>query len=171
MKFRITMLTLLALFCSTSFVFADDWPQWRGPFRTDISPAEGLLKEWPDGGPKLVWTYKDAGLGYSSFAIVDNKMYTMGTREETEYLLCLDANSGQELWATEVGPFLENGWGGGPRSTPSVDGDYVYTFSGQGHLACLEKANGKTKWNVDVKNARRKDSQMGLLRIRFDRRR
>ena len=66
-------------------------------------------------------------------------------------LLCLDANSGQELWATEVGPFLENGWGGGPRSTPSVDGDYVYTFSGQGHLACLEKANGKTKWNVDVK--------------------
>ncbi|MDG2390517.1 MAG: PQQ-like beta-propeller repeat protein [Planctomycetaceae bacterium] len=150
MKFRITMLTVSAVLFSTLLATAEDWPQWRGPFRTDISPAAGLLKEWPEAGPKLAWTYKNAGLGYSSFAIVDNNMYTMGTREQTEYLLCLDANTGKELWATEVGPFLENGWGGGPRSTPAVDGDYVYTFSGQGHLACLEKANGKTKWNVDV---------------------
>ncbi|MBD3676108.1 MAG: PQQ-like beta-propeller repeat protein [Planctomycetaceae bacterium] len=152
MNQRISALIVSALLLSTSIARGDDWPQWRGPNRTDISPATGLLKEWPEGGPELLWTFRDAGQGYSSFAVVDGKLYTMGGRDETEYLICLDEKTGKEIWSTEVGPFLENAWGGGPRSTPTVDGDYVYTLSGQGHLACLNKNTGETKWNVDVKS-------------------
>lgn len=162
MNQRITALIVSALLLSTSLTFGDDWPQWRGPQRTDISPATGLLQEWPEGGPKLLWTYRDAGRGYSSFAIVDGKIYTLsgrGSEEslleghgESEFLICLDEKTGKELWATEIGPFLDNPWGGGPRSTPAVDGDYVYAFSGQGNVACLNKETGKTKWNVDVKS-------------------
>jgi len=150
MKFRFYSALTALILLTASTLSADDWPQWRGPYRTDISPAEGLMQQWPADGPELVWQYEQAGLGYSSFAIVDDKLFTMGTRNETEHVFCLDANTGNELWTTEVGPFLENGWGGGPRSTPAVDGEFVYVLSGKGHLACLAVENGNTKWNVDI---------------------
>ena len=57
-----------------------DWPQWRGPARTDISAETDLLRQWPEGGsgPKQLWVSRDAGIGYSGPAIVDNVLYTMG---------------------------------------------------------------------------------------------
>src|SRR6476620_5631460 len=109
-----------------------DWPQWRGPERTDISKETGLLKQWPEGGPKQLWLYKDAGLGYSGPAIVAGKLFTMGTRDNEEVLLALDANSGKELWVAKIGKILENNWGNGPRGTPTVDGARVYALGGQG---------------------------------------
>lgn len=153
MKYHLTALTLFATLVAGSLSFAADldWPQWRGPQRTDISPATGLLREWPEGGPKLVWTFEEAGVGYSSFAIVDGKLYTMGAFGDTEYLICLDAAKGEELWKTEVGPLLKDGRGDGPRGTPTVDGKNVYGLSGQGVVFCISLDSKDVTWSLDVK--------------------
>lgn len=131
-------------------LFAGDWPQWRGPDRTDVSAETGLLAGWPAQGPKLLWTFRDAGIGYSSFAIVGDRLYSMGADDKHEYLFAIDIQKGTKLWSTEIGPLLENGWGGGPRGTPTVDGDRVYGISGEGNLVCLEAKGGKKLWSVSL---------------------
>jgi outer membrane protein assembly factor BamB len=132
---------------------ADDWPQWRGPDRSGVSKEKGLLKTWPKAGPKLEWTYRDAGLGYSQPAVVGDRIYTMGGRGDTEYLFALDAKDAKELWHTKVGPlftFSGNKWGEGPRSTPTVDGDLAYALGGQGILVCVKAADGSEVWRKDL---------------------
>ena len=94
---------------------AADWPQWRGPSRTDVSTETGLLKSWPQGGPKLLWTFRDAGIGYSGFAILGNRLYTMGADKNREFIYAIDLNTRQKVWSTEIGPLFTNGWGDGPR--------------------------------------------------------
>jgi outer membrane protein assembly factor BamB len=123
-----------------------DWPQWRGPNRTDVSSETGLLQEWPKTGPRRVWLFTDAGLGYSGFAIVEGRLYTLGARKGAEQLLALDAAAGKELWAADAGPMLDNNWGNGPRGTPAVEGGRVYALSARGHLICAQAADGKVLW-------------------------
>jgi outer membrane protein assembly factor BamB len=151
MKIR-TLFSLTVLLLTATAVIAADWPQWRGPDRTDVSKETGLLKKWPEEGPKRVWLYKEAGLGYAGPAVVAGKFFTMGTREDEEVLLALDANSGKELWVAKLGKILENNWGNGPRGTPTVDGDHVYTLSGQGNLVCAQVADGKILWSTAMKD-------------------
>src|SRR5262249_43686283 len=108
-------------------LFAADWPQWNGPDRNGVSPEKGLLKESPKDGPKLVWTFKDAGTGFTAPAVVGDTVYTMGARKDTEYLIALDGK-GKELWAAKIGPMMDykgNTWSGGPNSTPTVDKDLI----------------------------------------------
>ena len=131
---------------------ASDWPQWRGPDRTDVSRETGLLKEWPEGGPKRVWMFENAGLGYSGPAISGGKLFTIGTRDNQEVLLALDAVKGQELWVTPLSGVLKNGWGDGPRGTPTVDGGMVYALSGEGNLVCAQVADGKKVWEKTMKS-------------------
>ena len=123
-----------------------DWPQWRGPDRTDVSKETGLLKSWPPGGPKRLWLYEKAGEGYSGPAIVAGKLFTMGTRDESECLLAIDANTGKELWVARIGSVFRERRGNGPRCTPTVDGDRVYAMTGEGELACASVADGKILW-------------------------
>ena len=127
-----------------------DWPQWRGPDRNDHSPDKGLLKEWPKEGPKRVWLYRDAGLGYAGPSIVDGRLYTMGARDEKTLLLCLDAATGKEHWVREIDTELENDWGNGPRSTPSVDGEFVYTLGARGRLVCAKTSDGSIVWSTHL---------------------
>ena len=140
------LLHLLALSSFVSPLAAGDWPQWRGADRTDVSRETGLMKSWPKDGPKRLWLYDKAGNGYSGPAIGDGRFYTLGTREESECLLALDADTGKELWAVKLGEALENRWGGGPRGTPALDGDRVYALTGPGLLSCLARADGKILW-------------------------
>lgn len=130
---------------------AEDWPTWRGVKRDDLSAETGLLKTWPKDGPKRLWLSEDAGLGYSGFAIVGDKLYTMGLDGETEQMLCLSVADGKTLWKAKVGDRLENGWGDGPRGTPTVDGDLVYGMGGQGVLTCVAAADGAVKWEKSMK--------------------
>src|SRR5688572_26149119 len=143
--YRLPVLCLLATLAATAATAAD-WPQWRGPDRTDISKETGLLKSWPEGGPKQVWLFKDAGLGYSGPAIVGGKLFTMGIREGGEQLIAVDAKEGQALWSVKIAEILKNGFGDGPRGTPTVDGDRVYALSGRGTLVCASVADGKILW-------------------------
>jgi outer membrane protein assembly factor BamB len=130
---------------------ADDWPQWRGPDRLGVSKEKGLLKEWPKEGPKLLWTCKDAGVGYSGPAVVGNRLYTMGGRGGTEFLFALDVDSGKEVWAAKIGPLFEGTqWNGGPSATPTVDRGQVYGLGGQGILVCVDADKGKELWRKDM---------------------
>lgn len=138
--------SICAFLLSPLSTTASDWPQWRGPDRTDVSKETGLLKQWPEGGPKQTWLYKEAGLGYAGPSIAGGKLFTMGTRDNEEVLLALDAGTGKELWVTKMGKILENNWGNGPRSTPTVDGANVFALSGGGTLLCVQAADGKVVW-------------------------
>lgn len=130
-----------------------DWPQWRGPKRDGICTETGLLQEWPKGGPKLIWNSKlinkgkGIGTGYSSIAIANGRIFTMGDRGKEGLVFALDEETGKELWATRISV----GKGDGPRCTPTVDGDRLYALSRQGNLVCLETATGKTLWERDYK--------------------
>src|SRR5215510_5383187 len=120
-------LTLLLL-TSVAKAFSSNWPQWRGPDRDDLSKETGLLKSWPEGGPKRLWVCDTAGLGYSGPAIVAGKLFTMGSREDGEHLLAVDIETGKQIWTVKISETLKNGWGDGPRGTPCVDGDRVYAL-------------------------------------------
>lgn len=145
MKFPLLVLPVV-LTVGTAMGAAFDWPQWRGPNRDDVSKETGLLKQWPTEGPKKLWSFNNAGQGYAGYSIVDGKLFTMGTRDGGEVLLCLDANTGKELWAAKLGKILTNGWGDGPRGTPTVDGDKVYTLGGDGTLIAAQIKDGKELW-------------------------
>src|SRR3989475_319783 len=134
----------------SSWAGSFDWPQWRGLDRTDVSKETGLLKEWPAGGPKRVWLFKNAGNGYSGPAIVNGKLFTMGTRDGAEILIALNADTGEELWTASIGPLVNFDRGGGPRGTPAVDGERIYGLGGQGKLICAAVADGKVLWNVSL---------------------
>lgn len=122
------------------------WPQWRGPERDDISEETGLLQEWPEGGPPRQWLFEDCGVGYGGPAIVDDRVYILGGRGEEELLLCLDAKNGQELWSVALGPLFINDWGDGPRSTPTIDGNFAYCMTAHGHLACVNIESNELVW-------------------------
>ncbi len=116
----------------------DDWPQWRGAKRDGVSAERGLLKDWPSGGPKLAWKAGGAGEGYSSFATANGKLYTLGARAGTEYVIAFDAQTGKRLWEVEHGRRFSNDRGDGPRGTPTVDGDRLYAFGASGDLSAME---------------------------------
>ncbi|MDX1643650.1 MAG: PQQ-binding-like beta-propeller repeat protein [Thermoanaerobaculia bacterium] len=130
-------------------VEADDWPQWRGPERNGKSAETGLLDEWPAEGPPLAWQAAGLGGGYSSLSIVDGRIFTMGDIGETQYVVAITEDGGDPLWKTEVGPFWEDEYGG-PRATPTIDGDRLYALGTFGDLVCLETATGREIWRRNL---------------------
>jgi len=154
MRFTALAFVIGALSVSQAAAIAGDWPSWRGPNRDDISTETGLLKQWPEGGPKKLWTSKDAGLGYSGVSVVGDVLYTMGadgsTPESKEFVVAINVKSGEKIWQTSIGPFLENGWGGGPRSTPTFAQDLIIAMGGKGDVVCLSAADGAEKWRVSL---------------------
>ncbi|MGI8966758.1 MAG: PQQ-binding-like beta-propeller repeat protein, partial [Limisphaerales bacterium] len=157
-------LHILALFIVLSLnLFAEDWPQWRGPNRDGISQEKDWLVQWSTEGPKQIWKAA-VGIGYSSMSVSQGKLYTMGNIEETDHIFCLDTNSGKEIWnhSYPCSSKDPNGFPG-TRCTPTVDGKFVYTVSRQGNLFCLEAATGKVVWSKDYQ----KDYQAKVPRWGF----
>lgn len=126
------------------------WPAFRGPNRDGISPDSGLLKEWPEGGPKQLWVYDQAGMGYSGVSIVDGHLYTMGTRGDDVTIICVDVATGKELWAEAVSKDDQQGysagWGHGPRSTPTYSEGHIYGIDPKGAVVCLNAETGAAVW-------------------------
>lgn len=117
-----------------------DWPSWRGPNRDNVCTETGLLPQWPKGGPPLQWRIDGVlGGGYSSVAIADGRIFTLGRRRGTTDLMALDVKDGRELWATKVG-------GGNPNSTPTVDGNLVFALGRDGDLICATADAGRLVW-------------------------
>ncbi|HKV09620.1 MAG TPA: PQQ-binding-like beta-propeller repeat protein [Thermoanaerobaculia bacterium] len=125
-----------------------DWPQFRGLERNGASPEKGLLRSWPEGGPKVLWK-KPLGSGFASITISGDRLYTMAVEGETESAFCFDA-AGKEIWRTPLSPVFPEIFGNGPRSTPTIDGDVVYALAAPGKLYALKKADGSKIWEVDL---------------------
>ncbi len=153
---RYILLSLSLLFFLEFAVAADtDWPQWRGPQRDGHAAPQSLLKQWPAGGPKLSWQADDIGRGYSAVSVADGMLYTIGTRNGNCYAICIDAGSGDLIWETIIsragtGDDYNDGWGAGPRSTPTVSGDQVFVLSDIGVLAALDRISGNVQWSGDL---------------------
>jgi outer membrane protein assembly factor BamB len=145
-SFLVTTVTFV--FVSTSH--GDDWPQWRGPNRDCVSNEKNLLQSWSGTGPKLLWTFRDAGDGYSGPAVVGDQLFMMGVQKDTETIFSLDTKTGKPLWSTAIGKPYPNKWGGGPRSTPTFDSGKVYGISGEGDLICVDAKSGKKEWLVSL---------------------
>jgi outer membrane protein assembly factor BamB len=129
---------------------AAEWFQWRGANRDGISAETGLLKAWPKGGPPPAWQASGAGTGFSSFASSGGRLYTLGARDQVEYVMAFDRATGRKVWEARNGRRFTNEQGDGPRSTPTVDGDQVYAFGGSGDLSSFDAATGRQVWTVNV---------------------
>jgi outer membrane protein assembly factor BamB len=129
---------------------ADDSPQFRGTDRTGVSREGGLLKSWPEGGPKLLWTSRNLGEGHATPSVARGKIFGMGLRESGEYVWALDEETGKELWATKIAEGIElpaQQGGNGSRATPTVDGRRLYSVGVGGDVVCLNLADGKLLWS------------------------
>ena len=129
---------------------AGNWPQWRGPNRDGISKETGLLKQWPTEGPRLLWKAAGAGRGYSSMAISNGRLFTMGLRGDREFVISFDVATGKEVWATPHGTAYRDSRGDGPRGTPTVDGNNLYALGGNGDLSSLDAKTGRIIWTINV---------------------
>jgi outer membrane protein assembly factor BamB len=129
---------------------ADDWPQFRGLSRDGKSAETGLLQKWPQGGPQLVWWVDGLGTGFSSVAVADGFIYTTGMLDGQGFLFAYDLD-GKFRWEKSYGQEWQRSYPGA-RTTPTVDGDRVYVFSGTGVLACLSAKTGEQIWSVDTLN-------------------
>jgi outer membrane protein assembly factor BamB len=146
---------LLALVLSSLTASAADWPQWRGPNRDGVSVEKGLLKEWPKDGPALHWKATNIGRGYSTPAVVGDRLYVLASQgTDNEFVEALSVKDGKKAWSTQLGAV------GNPkqqpnfptaRSTPTVEGAFLYALSSDGDLACLEVAGGKVKWKKSLR--------------------
>ncbi|MBA4064359.1 MAG: polyvinylalcohol dehydrogenase [Isosphaera sp.] len=151
-------LAAACLVVGLSAASAADWPQWRGPNRDGVSAETGLLKAWPKEGPKLLWKADLGGVGYSSPVVAAGRLYVAAATDPDkgtgEFAACLGAADGKQLWKVSLpagdGGY-DHGYGNGPRSSPTVDGDHVYVLGARGDLVCLKAADGGTVWAVNLK--------------------
>lgn len=133
---------------------ADDWPQWLGPKRDGVWREAGILEKFPAGGPKEVWR-KPLGMGYAGPAVAGGRVFITDrttltgktNRTGMERVLCLDEKTGAELWKHEYPCEYRIDYAAGPRCTPTVDGDRVYTLGAMGDLFCLDVAKGTVLWS------------------------
>lgn len=128
---------------------AADWPQYLGPNRNSTSPEKGLLRAWPEGGPKVLWTV-DVGRGFGGPVVKDGKVYLLDRKPEVgDNLRCFDLSNGRELWN-----FAYDAPGRvmfpGSRSVPAVDGNHVYSCGHNGDLYCIDVKTRKPVWNKNV---------------------
>jgi outer membrane protein assembly factor BamB len=161
--FRREVLSIVACVLALAIVIpalagspGDSWPTFRGVGRTAAAPDTGLLTEWPEGGPRLVWQATGAGRGYSSLAIAGGRFYTLGDAPSTgddqdEFLICFNQADGRQLWKTKTGaPWTEGKptWQSS-RGTPTVDGDRVYVVTPHSVLVCCQ-TDGHELWRKDL---------------------
>lgn len=152
---------LAGILCLAAPALADDWPQWRGPNRDAHWRESGILQSLPEEDLEASWR-TPVGLGYAGPAVADGKVYVFdytpaggdltnnpGGRAElegTERLLCLDSATGAQQWEYSYPRKYEISYPSGPRCTPTVDGDRVYSLGAEGDLSCLRTTDGSVVW-------------------------
>lgn len=162
---RVVTRALLLLATFSPALRADDWPQWMGPRRDNEWREQGVLDSFPDGGPRVLWRAPVAG-GYAGPAVAggrvfvtdyvtdaDVKVANFERKPSTgvERVLCLDEATGKMLWKHEYPVTYTIAYPAGPRCTPTVDGDRVFTLGAEGDLFCFDVATGKVLWSRDLK--------------------
>ena len=143
----VTSLVFVTLLLPIVPAMADDWPFFRGPNYNGVSTESGWTTRWPASGPKIAWK-KNVGIGVSSFAVVDDRVITMGNRKDTDIVWCFEADNGRLIWQfTYPCKFDARQFEGGTASTPTIDGSFVYTLGFDGQVHCLSIEDGKVVWH------------------------
>lgn len=143
---------------------ADDWPQWLGPQRDEVWRESGIVDRFPESGLEVRWR-SPIGLGYSGPAVAGGRVFVMDYQvasgevtnnpggpdklDGEERVLCYDAQTGKPVWQHAYARPYRYSFAGGPRCTPTVDGNRVYALGAEGNLTCLDAANGKVLWSKD----------------------
>jgi outer membrane protein assembly factor BamB len=146
--FPLTTAVLLST-AALSQAAPNDWPQWRGANRDGVSTETGLLKEWPAGGPKLLWKASGLGKGFASVSILGDRLYTSGEGPEHSRVLALSLTDGRLLW-TSSSLGKKGGGPEGPQASPALDGEAVYAMSQFGDVVCFDAASGKERWRKSL---------------------
>jgi len=148
----------------TPSIQAEDWPQWMGPNRDNVWTIAKAPQSFAAGSLKASWSAPVAG-GYSGPAVVGNRVYVtdlvtaanakvdnFGRRpfDGTERVLCLDSQTGEQVWKKEYSVTYAISYPAGPRCTPIVDGNRVYTLGAEGDLYCFDAANGDVVWSLKL---------------------
>lgn len=142
-------LLMFSLFVSTSFAFAQDWPQFLGPERNSISPQKNLLRSWPESGPEVLWTV-NVGIGYGGPVVKDGKVYLLDRDDKTgDNLRCFELATGKELWNHAFG-IPGSVMFPGSRSVPAIDGNHIYSCGPYGDLGCIDINTHKPVWKVNI---------------------
>jgi outer membrane protein assembly factor BamB len=154
------------MFLAASSVGAQDWNQWQGPTRNGRWETSGTIDHFPKSGPTFVWRQKVAN-GYSGPAVAQGKVIVLdyvrtegdttpnpGTKnplQGSERIQCFEAETGKPLWTHEYKCDYLISYPNGPRATPVIDGERVYTLGAEGHLKCLELSSGRVVWEKELK--------------------
>src|SRR5262245_9187327 len=118
-------------------LWAEDWPQWRGPNHNGISTETQWRDHWAPAGAPILWK-ANVGTGFSSFAVARGRVYTMGNSENSDTVFCFETLTGKEIWTHSYPADLgDKYFDGGTTGTPTVEGDRVFTLSRWGDLFCL----------------------------------
>ena len=126
------------------------WPHRRGPSHDAVSPETGLANFWPPEGPPVLWQ-RPLGRGYSGFSVVGHRAFTQTQTLTAQYVVCLDADTGEQIWQHRYGwPYEPGGMYPGPRATPTWHEGRVYFAGPTGLVGCLRESDGKPLWKVDV---------------------
>ncbi|HUT33599.1 MAG TPA: PQQ-binding-like beta-propeller repeat protein [Planctomycetota bacterium] len=146
----VVWMLVAVMLTSAAWGAATDWPWWRGAEHDGKSPDTGLLKEWPEGGPKLLWQVDSIGKGFSNVAVTGGTIYTTGDLDGKLMLFAFDLE-GKLKWKAEH----DASWTAsrpGSRSTPTIDGDRLYILSGHGLVGCYDAKTGAKKWAKSSKD-------------------
>lgn len=142
-------LFLLAILQAAEAPGDPSWPEFQGPGRVNRSPETGLLKEWPKDGPRRLWAFSEAGVGYAGVTIAEGLAFTSGDFGDEEYVLALNLE-GTLRWKALNG----RAWKGpqpGARTVPTWHDGLLYQLNAHGVLAAWTAATGKPAWTVDLK--------------------
>ncbi|MBE3071186.1 MAG: PQQ-binding-like beta-propeller repeat protein [Planctomycetes bacterium] len=139
---------------------ASDWPSLRGPNHNGISDEKGWLDAWPEGAkPRVLWK-ASVGKGHSAVSVSRGLAYTMGWAGGQDTLFCFDAATGTVKWKASYACGDRKQYSG-PRATPTVDGDTVYTLSQRGHLRAWHAGAGDLRWHKDLPESYNPDEDYG----------
>lgn len=143
------LILFILLLSSGIFVKAQDWPQFLGPDGNSISPEKGILREWPESGPEVLWT-ANVGIGYGGPVVKDGKVYLLDRDDNIgDIMRCFDFNSGEELWNYSYDAPGSVSFPGS-RSVPAIDGNRIYSCGTYGELYCIDINTHKPIWNKNI---------------------
>jgi outer membrane protein assembly factor BamB len=145
----------LAVALSSQFCLAQDWPQWRGPNRDGVVASFTVPNTWPEK-LKTIWKVQ-VGIGHSSPVVVGRRVYLHSRQEENEVVACFDFDTGKQFWRDSYStPYKMNPaavtHGKGPKATPAVYNNKLYTLGISGILTCYDVADGRVRWRKEFSN-------------------
>ncbi len=126
---------------------AEDWLQWRGSGRANLSSETGLYDQWGDDGPPLAWMADGLGAGYASVTVKGDRIYTTGNFDDSQSAIAIDANDGKIVWKKAITEGAPKHGYEGSRTTPTIDGDRLYLVSSDGKIVCLNRESGDEIWS------------------------